>query len=80
MRKNPQQHGSLSKKSSLVTRVYFNKAVGNKISTKTPGFALSLEKREDVSLADWALHVADDGAVGVVEELHAHLSNKRLVS
>ena len=41
---------------------------------KTPGFALGLEEGQDVTLTDGANHVADDGAVGRVEELNANLS------
>ena len=38
-----------------------------------PGFALPLQKAEDVAFPHWPLDVADDGPVGVVDELHAHL-------
>lgn len=42
--------------------------------SKATGFTLSFEKGENVSLADGALDVADDGAVRrVVDELDAHL-------
>lgn len=40
---------------------------------EAPGLALRLEKCEKVALADGALDVTDDGAVGVVEELDADL-------
>lgn len=38
-----------------------------------PGLPLALEEGEDVVLAHGALHVTDDGAGGVVEELNANL-------
>lgn len=42
-------------------------------STETARLALSLEQRENVALANGSFDVADDRAVGVVEELDAHL-------
>eukprot|EP00002_Diphylleia_rotans_P034467 TRINITY_DN7409_c0_g1_i2.p1 TRINITY_DN7409_c0_g1~~TRINITY_DN7409_c0_g1_i2.p1 ORF type:complete len:123 (-),score=18.86 TRINITY_DN7409_c0_g1_i2:55-423(-) len=43
--------------------------------SEASGFALGLEEGEDISLADGALDVADDGAVGVVEEVDADLGD-----
>lgn len=42
---------------------------------KATCLTLPLEKGQDVSLADWALNVTDDGPVLVVEELNANLSH-----
>lgn len=47
----------------------------NNDSTKSPGFTFRLEESENVAFANWALHVADDRPVGVVQELHAYLDN-----
>ena len=44
-------------------------------SAKPAGLTLPLKERQGVSLADWALDVADDGALGVVHELHADLGH-----
>lgn len=43
--------------------------------TKTTGFALRLEQDQDVSLTDGTLDVTDDGALAVIEELDADLSD-----
>lgn len=44
--------------------------------SQTAGLALPLEQAEDVTLADGALDVADDGTGRVVQEFHAHLPEK----
>lgn len=43
------------------------------VSSQTAGFALPLEKAEDVALTHGALHVANDRPGGVIQELHADL-------
>jgi len=43
--------------------------------TETAGFALPLEQHEDVTLLHGSLHVTDDLASGVVDELHLHLGH-----
>ena len=40
-----------------------------------PSLTLALQKSQDVVGPDVALHVTDDGAAGVVEELDADLSH-----
>jgi hypothetical protein len=42
---------------------------------ETAGLALRLKKSKGVTSADGALNVTNDGAIGVVEELNADLSN-----
>ena len=42
-------------------------------SSEPPGLSLRLEEGEDVPLAHGALHVADDGAVLLADELHLDL-------
>lgn len=44
-------------------------------SAKTPGLTLGLHQNQNIVLADGALDVADDGARGVLEELHANLGD-----
>ena len=43
--------------------------------SKPPGLTLRLQKGEDISLPDWALHVTHDETVLVVEELDADLGD-----
>ena len=50
------------------------------LSAKSSSFTLRLEQRKDVAFTNWALDVADDGAVGLVEELHAHLGTLALAA
>lgn len=45
--------------------------------SQTASLALPLKEAEDVTLANGALHVADDGASRVIQELHAYLSSKK---
>lgn len=42
---------------------------------QTTGFALGFEKRNQITLTDGALDVANKRAVGVVKELDTHLSH-----
>ena len=43
--------------------------------TQAASLALGLEEHEDIALAHGSLHVADDGAVGLVHELNADLAH-----
>ncbi|KGL89660.1 hypothetical protein N301_14584, partial [Charadrius vociferus] len=42
-------------------------------SAQPSGLTLRLQQGEDIAFANRPLHVADDGAAGVVHELHTHL-------
>lgn len=42
-------------------------------SAQPPGLTLRLQQGEDVAFAHRPLHIADDGAAGVIHELHTHL-------
>lgn len=43
--------------------------------SQAPGLTLGFQEGKDVILTDGANNVADDAAVGVVQELHTHLGH-----
>lgn len=52
-----------------------NKDQGDGSLPQPPGFALPLKQSQDISLSDWALDVADNGTVLVVQEFNADLGH-----
>lgn len=58
----------------MTTPAHLARASKRQLS-EAPGLALGLEQCEEVALADGAFDVTDDGAVGVVEKLDAHLGD-----
>lgn len=46
--------------------------------SQPPGFSFRLQKCQDISFSDWALHVPDDGAVAVVHELNTDLQGDQI--
>lgn len=49
-------------------------------SSESPGLSLGLQQSQDVALSDGSLHVADDGAVLLTQELHLDLCTLTLRS
>jgi hypothetical protein len=43
--------------------------------SKATSFALRLQKGKQVALADWTLHIADNGAVGIIQKFNADLGD-----
>ena len=61
---------------STKSKVYMNTAfVVIILLSKSPGLALTLQKREDVAFPDWPLHVTHNETVLVVEELDTNLGD-----
>lgn len=59
----------------VITPPHRQQASSSLLLTQTPGLTLGLEERQDVTNADGALDVANDGPVLVVKKVNPHLGD-----